>query len=80
VTTPCDLLTHAQCRHRDASPSPPPRYRRRFSYTRILGDLIVLVSTVHTTMYRMEDRLDQHIPLGISPENTACWILALDLR
>jgi len=47
VTTPCDLLTHAQCRHRVGTPSPPPRYRRRFSYTRILGDLIVLVSTVH---------------------------------
>ena len=26
----------------------------------------------------MEDRLDQHIPLGISPENAAFWILALD--
>ena len=26
----------------------------------------------------MEDRLDQHIPLGISPENAAYWILALD--
>jgi len=47
VTTPYDLLTHAQCRQRVGPPSITPRYRRRFSYTRILVDLIVLVFTVH---------------------------------
>jgi len=47
VTTQCDLLTHAQCRQRVGPRSLTPRYRRRFSCTGILGDLIVLVSTVH---------------------------------
>jgi len=57
LTIPCDLLTHAQCRQRVEPPSITPRYRRRFSYTRILGDLIVLVSTVHNGYEKRDSQL-----------------------